>query len=427
MSVKRQQSGIVIDAYLANTSPVERQTAYAASEQLAADRPIADTVCMLVTAAHQEAPNIPTAVAQYAGQVGCGPFTVVVGLNCPETYAETAAVQDSVDAVEAAQRQHPELDIRTSFTTYRHAAPPIGMIRRDLWQAVLARAQHDGTLQSGLQDLITTSHDADLVGLSPNYVATVQDHYSNRPTSTAMPYRPARVTPLRHGRSAAHPHSATALHLHDAVAHAARVWYAASIVLPASHYAYVGGFDSTARCDETFNMLGSTRPTQSMAGIEMVTSPQRYLAYMAERGFDVWQGNRDFGTHDTYRNAEYTPQDISIETRNTLLTETQQQLADVLAYRAGVLLRKSMARDASSPDAEALAWLQAEFAPVVAALKEVDTDVQELYAPLISDEGMRNIIDMAIQKRVAERAETQRALEMVERANPVRVTAMGRD
>ncbi|MEJ0073405.1 MAG: hypothetical protein WDN27_04995 [Candidatus Saccharibacteria bacterium] len=94
-----------VATYLQRLPEWERRTA----DEIAADisdggNPLAKTVVIIPVAAHQEAAQIPTALAEYGRQRSGVPFTVVLGLNTPDVEAESPAVGRSVDAVETAKK-----------------------------------------------------------------------------------------------------------------------------------------------------------------------------------------------------------------------------------------------------------------------------------------------------------------------------------
>jgi hypothetical protein len=332
-----------VQKYMARWSDDEFGQALDMCDQIMQKRPLADTVCMIAAAAHQEAANIPRALSQYAGQIGARPFTVVVGLNCPTDAANTPAVAASIDAVEKAKKDHPDLDIRSTFKTYDE--PKIGQIRRDIWNGVILVALAEDTLSRGSHEVLGIDHGIDLQHLPKGYIRTVQRHYDALiPTQTQW-YTPVRATKLRHGASAEHPNISRALYWNDWLLHKNNQSYEAGMVIPMSFYAMQGGHSADRTSYETIGLLKRNGHTPWPSHIPMqqalITSPRRFVEHLPEKGFDVWGDAASFGPNDRYRERDDFP-DIETEQMIDLIIKRGDKL-DTVAQSIAMQVYKEMA------------------------------------------------------------------------------------
>lgn len=389
----------VINTFLGRLTDDDRTAANHIADQVGAETPLPDTVCLLATAAHQESPEqIIHAAGVYAGQTATRAFAVVIGLNCPDAARDSASVADAVAAVETAKQQFPELDLRSSFISYPDDKPAIGKIRRDFTNGVLLRAQQDGTLSKGLHDVITIDHGVDVVDLSPRYVDALREYYA---AGSKGYYRPAVGTVVQHADSPAHPNISLAVRLQDTMFHAKGSVYEAGVGIPASLYAVKGGYRQHSAWAEAINMLESEYPALSIPDAAVTTSPRRYHEYIALRGFNVWD-KTTFHDEQTHRHDKERP-DISSARLHDLL---QSKIAafPAVVYEQALQHIAMYSRDES------------EFVKLVA---DVDSVAENIRA-ILQESGMQDLQDtfaalssqQAIDREITQAARNMQAIQM---------------
>lgn len=302
-------------------------------------QPIADTIVIIPVAAHQEAPQIANTLYQYSKQKVDRPFTVVLGLNCPTDKAVSKEVADTMSAVEAAKREHPNLDIRTSFVTYDE--PVIGRIKRDIWNGVALRAQKDGTV-SNSAEVLGINHDVDLVRLGASYIRNVQDHYQQLDSEVILPEAsPIRFTKTTHGTSPDHPNLSSAIKWNDFALRQNGQGFESGIILPLSKYAELDGINSEKRIGEILSLF-YFRPSIIPATV-MVTSPRRYIEHFEEHGYEIWQQD-NFGANDKCRQVLNVP-DVSKQRALEVIDESLAMFAEMVVERAEMTARQTSRRE----------------------------------------------------------------------------------
>jgi hypothetical protein len=172
------------------------------------ERPMAQTAVLIPVAAHQDSKYIYGTLEQYSKQRGNDAFTVFMYLNSPSDSVDEHEVSASQDEVIRAKEAFPQLDIRSVEGYYEK--PVIGKIRRDMWNAALLLAHHEGLLNPGMNDIIGINNDVDTHQISPHYIARIQEYYKlrqSRATSVGMPEAPLKPvgTRVTHAVLPSHP------------------------------------------------------------------------------------------------------------------------------------------------------------------------------------------------------------------------------
>lgn len=280
------------------------------------EQPISDTIVIIPVAAHQEASQVANTLYQYSKQKVDRPFTVVLGLNCPNDKASSKEVADTVSAVEEAKQRHPNLDIRTSFVTYEE--PVIGRIKRDIWNGVALRAQQDGTI-SNSTEVLGINHDIDLVRLGSNYIRNVQNYYQEQDSKTILPDASIlSFTRSSHGSSPDHPNISAAVRWNDFILRKSGQGFEAGMIVPLSKYAGLGGIDPTKKIGEILSLFHFMPPL--IPATTMVTSPRRYIDHFEEHGYEIWRQD-NFGANDRCRDKLAKP-DVTQDKMLEVVDET---------------------------------------------------------------------------------------------------------
>jgi hypothetical protein len=325
-----EQRRQTINHYIDTLSEGEFDMARSIADDLMEDaEPLAETAVIIPVAAHQEAHNIAHAVSEYARQEPRSDFTVVLGLNIPMSALGTEEVADTLEEVDKAKADHPELDLRSTFVTYDD--PVIGEVRRDLWNGVAIAVADGGTLDAA-KEIIGINHDIDLVMLARTCIAKVQERYARRDQrhilSTISPISGTRV---KHDFSHDHPNISRAVQWSDFVYRQTGEAVEAGLVIPFSNYTALGGFDRTSR---TYEVAGFAEKSlvgaHVLRGTNTITSLRRYIANMQEYGYGIWSPET-FTAHDECREPLDNP-DITVKRQHEIVS-------DSLIYHSKLLMQ----------------------------------------------------------------------------------------
>ena len=322
----------IMAGFFDGLSDEDASHSYRVAAEIAACKPLANTVAVIPVAVHQEAAQIFPAMAEYAEQVGdADPFTLVLNLNCPTSEANSDGTQATMDELERAGAAFPELDIRSFFRTYDE--PRQGRIRRDAWNGVLrAAVLHDQIDEQ--QSVIVLNQDIDLLRMRRGSIAATQDEYARLAREGfVLPIGGMRMT---HGKSEGHPNITTAVQWDDYIYYARGIAFEAGLIIPAEMYALFGGIRSTTRVGEVIKNTGE--PHFFVRGAHAVTSPRRFHDRMHEDGYEIWQV-QNFSATDACR-------DIKGDDRPDITREHMMQLIDGKVEDAGGLLGDSFIRSA---------------------------------------------------------------------------------
>lgn len=344
--------------YVDSLNDRDRDTAIEMSEQIAMpDRPLAKFLVLIPVAAHQEAPQIANALAQYASQKSEQPFSLILGLNAPDGLEESRGVASTMYEIDAAKQRHPALDVRsTSLQLYD--SPKIGQIRRDLWNVALLASLNEGAYDNPRDEVIGFNHDIDLVSLNAGYMQRVQQFFGGRqwlydmskmdPTVNSI-----RTTRMRHAISPDHSNISKAAFWADFVNYKSGGSYEASLVVPFSAYASSGGFPADATGYETANFkdLIPWGGQHVIKGANIQTSPRRYIDRLQYGMNRIWEEGT-FGHSDGCRDGR-TRRDLSQpEVEELLMHEGHFQKS--LDYMAAVAVVYSIGTVLSRPNAHYL-------------------------------------------------------------------------
>jgi hypothetical protein len=256
-------------------------------------RPLARTVVIVPVAAAQDSELISHAMGEYARQRPRQPFSVVVGLNVDtNTSPDSGAyLQVGMDQAAAAQKAHPELDIRVSTTSYQ--SPTIGKIRRYLWDGVLLAHQRQGL--SPTEEIIGLNHDIDLEHLPAYYLQAVQRRTANPVRAVGAFY-----TRSRHAFDPSHPNTSKLIAWNDFYHAMNENGYEAAAVIPMTFYATQGGFSADRATHEIGSVIKSSPLKLQRTGY-LVTSPRRLITRLLNHDFsEIWTPDT-FGPADTCR------------------------------------------------------------------------------------------------------------------------------
>ena len=267
------------------------------------------------------------------------PFTVVLGLNSPTHQRDNPGIADTLTAVERAQERYPHLDVRKAMTYYDE--PTIGMIRRDLWNAVLLQSVHEGAYDTPQgNEVIAINHDIGTVQLTPRYMSRIQHYYNKKQTRYAASGLGGVVMPIatsvtRHAFDPDHPHSSLGAKWVDYGTTLTNGWYEAGMIVPMSRYAELGGFHAADKTSETLPLAVDAPRLHRVPGTLYYTSPRRYVDRL-RYGFDTIWSPDTFGAEDACRTAPEHA-DISLE-RLQLLMVGSESLHAAIRYSAQLQL-----------------------------------------------------------------------------------------
>lgn len=297
-----------IQDYIQKLEGLDQVTAQKIGSELASAEPLAQTVIIIPVAAHQESTRIEHALGEYARQSTSLPFSVVLGLNCPVKEQESQEVSASLEAVERAKTKYPNLDVRTTFNTYRK--PTIGQIRRDLWNGVAIAVSQNLSGDEAGNKTIGINHDIDLACLNPLYIRNVQSYYfGSTNTEDSLSTLAITGTQTYHAPSQAHPNTSKAVSWFDYISRACESAFEAGTVIPFVTYARQKGFDSTRTEREVVGILNG-KQINIIRGTLNATSPRRFIHNIDEQAFDVW-AEGTFSSTDTCREGDLLVPDIA--------------------------------------------------------------------------------------------------------------------
>jgi hypothetical protein len=322
----------IVHNFLDNLGDLDKAYANDIASQIASDRPLAETVVIIPVAAHQEAAQIPTAIAQYARQLPVKPFSVVLGLNCADGYSDSSATAATRQAVQDAQNRYPDLDIRSSFVTY--ARPRIGAIRRDLWNGVIEASRRTGNFDSG-REIVGINHDIDMLRLARAAIAKIQTRYEaiDRLQAKATISLPLG-TKFKHAFSLEHPNISKAVAWQDFYIREAGFIYEAGVVFPISFYAHYGGIKREAFSGESLKLMraGYCYKPSVLKGTNTETSIRRFVHSMDQFGYDIWLPGM-FRAEDECRDDLDTP-DIPTARMHAIVESSLDSAAENLINNA---------------------------------------------------------------------------------------------
>ena len=141
-------------------------------------------ICIPV-AGHQEVNNIERTLSSYLNQtIDKDAFELVLFVNQPDVSprGETIKSDGTLDRIEKFKKEHPELNIRVMQSVIPIRDARIGNVRKMLSDATLARSLKRG----GNDDLIMVSNDADLKGVSPEYLKNFVEKFEKEPQTDAF-------------------------------------------------------------------------------------------------------------------------------------------------------------------------------------------------------------------------------------------------
>ena len=294
-------------------------------------RPLARHVVCIPVAAHQESQWIAPALEQYAQQQDSEPFSVVLGLNSPTYQQGNVAIGETLRQVAMAKQRYPHLDVRSAMTYYDE--PKIGMVRRDIWNAVLLQSAREGAYSGpGADEVIGINHDIDTVALTPRYMARVQRHYRRKQVRYAASglsdvILPVATSVTRHAFDAQYPQSSLGAKWVDYATGQTNNWYEAGLIVPMSKYADAGGFRSVATTYETAPFVHDIQYDHRVPGALYATSPRRYVDRL-RYGFDTIWTPDSFGAEDECRDMSDRG-DLSLERLQFLMTASESLHASI--------------------------------------------------------------------------------------------------
>lgn len=294
-------------------------------------KPMEKTAVLIPVAAQQDTGHIVHTMGEYAKQRGCDPFTIFLYLNTPDITSpkDKKRTWDSLKAVGQARRLYPNLDIRS--TLMQCDEPTIGGIRRDLWNAAILLADHEGLFSNGPDDVIGINNDIDTTFISPHYIARIQQHYKKRQARANQVNVPSTAhntvgTRVSHAVLPSHPNVGKVTRWIDNSLFQApnHVSYEAGLAIPFSQYAKRGGFRQASVTHETsWAYDGFPRVLHHLTGAQLYTSPRRYIDRVAEHGTEgIWKPG-SFGATDRCR--EVLLPDISTEQAEDLIMNRLQE------------------------------------------------------------------------------------------------------
>jgi len=287
---------------------VYQETVLDYAEDFITDKTIHPYGVLIPVAAHQEAGRIAKSMAEYAAQEDAEPTTIFLFLNYPSYTANYDDVNNCVEEVERAKSNHPELDIR--YTIVGYPEPIIGEIRKDLWDAVLYAALHDGIYDTPDGEFIGINHDIDTERISKHYLRNVQNYYKEAQAELNASGVPqdamkSRFTRVKHAYDfERYPNVSRGALWGDFVYRQSyrNGSYEEGLVVPLTYYALAGGFDATARTLETRNLIPPDK--EGIPGTSMDTSLRRYVSRFGGYGYENLWTDDSFTANDDCRVSE---------------------------------------------------------------------------------------------------------------------------
>jgi hypothetical protein len=321
MPTRLERAKVYIGDLMSQEEREEAQIIATGYEDL--ERPMTQTAVLIPVAAHQDSKYIYNTLEEYSKQRGNDPFTIFAYLNAPIDNMHDHEVTVSRQEIFRANEDFPQLDIRAVEGYYDK--PAIGKIRRDMWNAALLLAHHEGLLDPGMGDIIGINNDIDTHRVSPHYIARIQQYYKlrqSRATSVGMPEAPLRPvgTRVTHAVLPTHPNVGKVTNWIDNTyfQSPSHISYEAGVVIPFSHYALLGGFNPSAESYET-GWVSEGKRIRHLTGAHLYTSPRRYIDRVGEHGTEGIWASGTFGANDTCRS--YLRPDISQEQADDLIID----------------------------------------------------------------------------------------------------------
>lgn len=312
--------------------------------------PMSHTAVIIPVAINQDGALIESAMAQYAAQRDCDPFTIFLLLNCPEDKVyDPGTVSGMIDVEKARQKYRDQLDIRVAHMAY--IEPRIGKIRKDLWDGVTTLAMRDNLYNTPSSDVLGINHDIDTEYMSPRYIASIQDHYRTAQDMMTTcgfadsPLQPVYTQTSHSYPSVTHPNTAKGVFWIDMAYHQSfrsqGGGYEAGMVIPLSMYARRGGFDPGSVTHETgklMPMINDRAPMQLPRTI-LKTSPRRYVERFPTEGYGrIWTKDT-FGPSDACRD-----QDTMIGSRDSTIEELNQHIRQELDRHLDLFVDRAVGR-----------------------------------------------------------------------------------
>lgn len=283
------------------------------AEKLVEKTPLARYAVLIPVAAHQESPVIYHALGEYARQQAAEDFTVVLNMNWPVD-ADEEAVKRCYAELDRARQDFPHLDLRTISHEYP-AGTPMGTIRGDLWDTVIAadKENYDAGNQS---ELFIINHDIDTEKVPYMTMSNIQKNISASKKYTAdNEIVHTTSTPMLHSLDPNLPNSSRAVRWMDTVFHLMQGPYDAALIIPATRYTSAGGMDRESMIGEVQGMLKSNGIGDSglnqIRNPAIITSGRRAIGRVAAgHGIEgIWEDGT-FHNTDIYREEELAQTDI---------------------------------------------------------------------------------------------------------------------
>jgi len=291
----------IINGYLDTLQAPEYEIASSIAEQITlVGKPLATTVVLAPVAAAAEAPVVAHALHEYAKQRTRRPFSVVLGFNIDDSHSspDDPAVVACLRNASLAQAQHPNLDVRSAFTTYTR--PKIGAIRRDLWNGALLALRQEGSLSPD-KEVILINQDIDLLDLPSHWIDSMQGHFTD-PTVALLP----AYGRSRHAFDPLFPNISRYVAWRDFFLDKIDLSYEPAAAIPGSSYAANGGFNPVARLNEITSFTRERYPSLIRTG-RLQTSPRRIIARLQDPHIspaEIWT-NDSFTSSDDCRDPNY--------------------------------------------------------------------------------------------------------------------------
>lgn len=187
----RANPDVQLEARVEEEEYMKKQTPeyLAKVEGLAAQTEPMNPACKLAicipVAGHQEANVIEQTLSAYLNQTAeKDAFELVLFVNQPDLSPRGEKIKSdgTLEKIERFKKEHPELNVRVMQTVLPRDEVRIGNIRKMLSDTTLARSLTRG----GKDDLIMVSNDADLKGVSPEYVKNFVEKFKSEPRTDAF-------------------------------------------------------------------------------------------------------------------------------------------------------------------------------------------------------------------------------------------------
>ena len=336
-------------------------------------RPLAPSI-VAIPVSGQEQDTIRHTLSQYAQQSRLvEPFSVVMNVNTTHS-ADQRALQRTIDAVQRAESDYPNLDIHWFESEYDDDVR-IGKIRNELCHSALDAVIQQSPVSESLdgKDTLLLSHDADLRYMHPHYLSTVQRAVRAEETrrQNRLPdYTPSRGTvslPVFGTRldlesPPSLPHASQLLTWYNYINFTTRSIAEPTLAIPMGTYLYAGGFSEEVETNESTPFCRIGDAVRYIASRGIVSSNRRVLARLHEGATmaDVYEPGT-FGADDTCRSDDQP--DISYQSAYNHTVIGAQAFTSTLATLANSRTHERFRRSGGSwsllqLDAEKSASLQ---------------------------------------------------------------------